>query len=187
MAAIADTELAGLFDTFTRTAFRLELLAAYNPVSEADRLAAYLAGKARPASPEREHWYAMLAAARAAGRTVQRVHVVASPLTDYLRYECEWGYAYSAQAGEDVRVLDTTERPAPDGLPDHDFWMFDDQQVVVMRYRADGEYVGAEWAEPGLVDAYRLARAVAVAAAVPFADYWAAHPEYHRDRHPDGP
>jgi len=26
----------------------------------------------------------------------QRVHVLRTPLSDYLRFECEWGYAYNA-------------------------------------------------------------------------------------------
>ncbi len=34
-----------------------------------------------------------------------------TPLSDYLRYECEWGYTYNVTAGEDVRILDLATAP----------------------------------------------------------------------------
>ena len=30
------------------------------------------------------------------------------------------------------------------GLPDHDFWLFDDRDVSRMRYTADGAFIGGE-------------------------------------------
>ena len=42
----------------------------------------------------------MLAANHRAGRVQQRVHVVAEPLTAYLRYELTWQYGPNAAAGE---------------------------------------------------------------------------------------
>ena len=45
-----------------------------------------------------------LRADTAADRRWRRVHVVELPLSDYLRYECEWGYTDNAAHGEDVRI-----------------------------------------------------------------------------------
>jgi hypothetical protein len=47
-----------------------------------------------------------LKAEEAAGIRRYRVHFLTSPIGDYLRYECEWGYAYTTAAGEEVTILD---------------------------------------------------------------------------------
>ncbi|MGH3929687.1 MAG: DUF6879 family protein [Pseudonocardiaceae bacterium] len=57
-----------------------------------------------------------LRAGTAAGRQWRRVHVLRSPLNDYLCYECEWCYTYNVAAGEDVRILDVAETPAGEAL-----------------------------------------------------------------------
>jgi hypothetical protein len=101
-------------------------------------------------------------------------------LTDYLRYEAEWGYLPNSEAGEDIRILDLAERPRPDGLADHDFWLIDDQLVIRMHYDDRGRFAGAEVLGADMLPRYRAARDAAVQAAEPFASYWARHPEYHR-------
>jgi hypothetical protein len=53
--------------------------------------------------------------------------VLTSPLSEYLRYECEWGYLPNAAAGEDIRILDLAEKPRPDGLISEDFWLMDNE------------------------------------------------------------
>jgi len=69
-----------------------------------------------------------IASSRAAGKTVERVHLGGGELTPYLRFE--WGYAYSAEAGEEIFLL---EHPDPQrlfgDLPVHDSWLFDDAVV----------------------------------------------------------
>jgi hypothetical protein len=63
-----------------------------------------------------------------AGKLFQRVHVVTSPLSDYLKYEFAWGYVFNARAGEDIRILDLAHQADP-GLPAHDSWLFDNTTV----------------------------------------------------------
>ncbi|MGH3156303.1 MAG: hypothetical protein ACRDNF_06985 [Streptosporangiaceae bacterium] len=45
-----------------------------------------------------------------------------------------------------------------------------------------GRFLGAEIAPGSEVPRYRAARDAAWEAALPFTDYWAAHPQYQRDR-----
>ena len=91
---------------------------------------------------------------------------------DYISYEFEWGFIYNVEAGEDIRVLDLTDQPGP-GLPDHDFWLFDDQTVVQMLYRPDGTQIGRELlADPDL-DTYLGYQDKAWCGSVPFGDYLA--------------
>lgn len=113
-----------------------------------------------------------MAAARTAGKTVRRVRVVRQPLTGYVRYEFAWGFVYNVQAGEDIRVLDLTDRPGPD-LPDHDFWLFDDTTVVKLLYRSDGTQIGRELLANADLGAYLHWREAAWQASVLFTDYWA--------------
>ena len=35
---------------------------------------------------------------------MQRVHVVAEPLTEYLRFDIDWSYPLNAATGEDIRL-----------------------------------------------------------------------------------
>jgi hypothetical protein len=165
---------------FRRTAFRLEVRDRYAVASDGGDLARYLAGEDAPDAVRKSAWLDELRADAAAGKRWQWVHVVSGPLSDYLRYAFEWGYAINIGAGADVRILDLAERPLPAGLPDEDFWLLDDEAVLRMLYDGPGRFLGAEPAPAAELPRYRRARAAAWQAAVPFADYWAAHPEYHR-------
>jgi hypothetical protein len=164
-----------------RTAFRLETLDAYVSASDGGDVDRYLRGDPEPDPERKGRWLAQLRAEREQGRVRQRVHVFRGPLTGYLRYECEWGYAPNYQAGEDIRILDLTERPRPPGLDvDHDFWVVDDQDVIRMHYDQDGRFIGAEVLAPAAIPRYQATRDAALAAAEPFSGWWARHPQYHQ-------
>nr|WP_262391612.1 DUF6879 family protein [Nocardiopsis sp. CNR-923] len=77
---------------------------------------------------------------------MRRVHTLTSPVGDHLRFQFEWGYAFSVQAGEEVNILDFATTSDP-GLPQQDFWLFDDTHVVLMHYAADGTQTGRELLE----------------------------------------
>jgi hypothetical protein len=157
------------FREFRRSAFRLELRPLYTMPGEADELRRFKAGE-KPPADYHYAWLDTMAAARAAGKTVRRVRVVRRPLTDYIRYEFEWGFVYNVAAGEDIRILDLTNAPRPD-LPDHDFWLFDESAVVKLLYRPDGTQIGRELVDDPDLDAYLSWRDAAWQEAVPFRDY----------------
>jgi hypothetical protein len=165
---------------FRRRAFRLEVRDAYEVASDGGDFARYMAGESLPDASRKNAWLDELATDTAKGKAWQWVHVVRSPLSDYLRYEFEWGYALNIGVGADVRVLDLAERSRPAGLLDEDFWVLDDEAALVMVYDDANRFVGAEPVAAGELARYRRAQAVAWASAQPFADYWAAHPGYRR-------
>ena len=167
---------------FHRTAFRLEVRDQYAVASDGGDFARYLAGEDLADAARKNAWLDELRADTAAGKRWQWVHVVRGPLSDYLRYAFEWGYAINIHAGADVRVLDLAEHPRPVSLPDEDFWLLDDQAVLIMHYGDGGEFLGADPAGPAGLARYRRARDAAWDAAEPFAAYWARHPGYHRAR-----
>ena len=177
------TELGDYIDArLTRSAFRLETLDRYDVGSDGDDFARYLRGEPGPTPERKKPWLDRLRRERQAGILNHRVHVLSTPLTDYLRYECEWGYLPNAEF-EDIRVLDLAERTRPDGLVDHDFWLVDDQHAIRMHYDPGGRFLGAEPLDHNQAARYQRARDAAVAAAEPFVTWWARHPEEQREHH----
>jgi len=173
-----DETVAFFDDHFTRSAFRLETLDAYEVESDGADVARYLAGEPEPDPSRKQPWLDELAAERRAGKIRSRVHVLRTPLCDYLRYECEWGYAPNAAAGESIRILDLSSVTRPPKLVDEDFWLLDDTHVLRMIYDDAGHFLGAELATDAAP--YRTARAVSVAASEDFVRWWARHPQYWR-------
>jgi hypothetical protein len=159
---------------FDHSAYRLELLDWYTSPKTEQRLARFLNGeKVTPA--ERSAWLSMLGRDREAGKTYARVHVVAEPLSDYLKYELAC-YESSAAAGEDIRIL-PAEDAAGLGLPDFDYWLFDEAVpskawAAVQRYGDRGAWLGADViTDPGFVADCRRWQQAAMSKAIPFDAY----------------
>lgn len=176
-----EAELGAFVDEHMgRSVFRLETLDTYTVDSDAGNVARYLAGEPAPSMAVKGPWLRRLERERAEGKRRSRVHVVRGPLTDYLRYECEWGYAYTAAAGEEIHILDLAETPKPPGLLDEDFLLLNDEYVLVMRYDSAGRFVGAEPRPAVDLPVYRRCRDSALAVAVAFGAYWDSHPQHWR-------
>lgn len=177
-----EQELGDYIDSrFTRVLFRLETLDLYDVASNGDDYQRYLAGEAKPDPEHKKPWMEHIRGEVARGAHTYRVHVVRSPLNDYLRFECERDYVYNARAGERIRILDLAERPRPADLLDEDFWLIDDRDVLRMHYDGEGRYVGAEVVPEEALPRYLAAKDAAWSGAVDFSDYWKAHPGYWRD------
>ena len=163
--------LGKLFESFRVSAFRLECLPAYDVTEDAERDAyrLWLAGD-RPQAPDRE-WPKLVASVVAAGKTVQRVRVIHG-MTDYIRFELEWGYPSNVAAGEDIRVL---ELGADDESPALDYWLFDSVVAVRLLYDGTGQFLGVESVDyPNGVSQLCRIRDAVMARAVPFAQYRAS-------------
>jgi len=170
-----DPRFDALFANFKHTAYRLEILQVYDVSYEIEPYRAFLAGQPRPRDASKSAWTAMLKASAAAGKIMQRVHVVNEPLTDYLRYELEWSYPPNVEAGEDVRILPACDVP-DDGPPTlgniNDHWLFDSSDLWVMQYDYQGRFVSIQQVDipESIVTANRW-RDAALHYAIPYADY----------------
>lgn len=175
-------QLGNLLSGFSSDVFRLETLDKYTSDSDGGDVARYLAGEPAPDISRKGPYLTRLRSERIEGRLRRRVHVVRSPLSPYLRYECEWGYGPNAEAGEDIRILDLAERPLPSSLVgiEHDFWLMDSQTVIRLFYDGDGRFSRAEVLAPDELPRYLAARDSALAAAEPFPDWWRRHPQFHQ-------
>ncbi|MBC9718988.1 hypothetical protein H9Y04_41325 [Streptomyces sp. TRM66268-LWL] len=161
---------AAKFRDFRREAWRLETLPEYRVPQEADEIAAFLAGERIDlhAYMETDEYVADLRRVRTEGKSKGRVHIVTRPLSDYLAYEFMY-YLPHSRAGEDIRILDVTDRENPlDGV--EDFWLFDTSEVVLMNYAPDGTQISRELFE-GDVSPYLEYQRIALAESVPFEEY----------------
>jgi hypothetical protein len=170
-------EYAALFDGFGQSAFRLETLQHYAGEDEAEALRAFLRGDAPPMYPGKESWTARVRRAVAAGKSMQRVHLVREPLTDYLRYEIGWSYGLNVAAGEDIRLLPAADGQFPAGLgAAGDFWLFDSHALVRMNYDDAGQMTGAVLEKsPRAIALANAWRDAALRAATPYSDYVSWH------------
>lgn len=156
------------FRDFHSEAWRLETLPVYNVPQEAEEIQRFRAGERIDPRTHSNDYTEDLKRVRREGKNKGRVHIVTRPLSEYLRYEFMY-YLPHAWAGEDIRIMDVTDRPNP--LSEvQDFWMFDRAQVVLMHYEADGTQISREIYE-GDVEPYVEYQRIALAESVPFEEY----------------
>jgi hypothetical protein len=178
---LSEAELDPFFDEVARDLFRMEARREYAVGVESDRLRAYLAGEPYDPSAEPAGWYSYIRGKVNAGVAFRKVRVVRTPLSLYERWECEWSYPATERCGQRTFILDLAEAPEPLELPGYDWWMFDERVVLRMHYDDAGGFVGAERLDQATVGAHVGYRDAALAVAVPFPAWWAAHPQDWRD------
>jgi hypothetical protein len=163
---------------FDHTAFRLETLQHYGLGYEDEPLSRFLAGEPRPHGHVLGDWIDLVQDACAAGKRMQRVHVVVEPLSPYMRYELAWPYADSVAAGEDIQIIPIGQGEWPVGLPKHDFWLYDSNRVGVLHYDPEGHLYRVEMVrDPVEVVRHSVWRDIAMHQAIPWAEYLNRHPD----------
>lgn len=150
-------------------AWRLETLPQYLVPQEAEEIDAFRSGKRIDPHAYSSAYTEDLKRSVGEGKRKGRVRIVTRPLSEYLRFEFSRYYAPHSLAGEEIRILDVTDRENP--LPDvRDFWMFDRLAIVLMNYEEDGTQINRELYEGDLAPFVEYQR-IAVAESVPFSEY----------------
>jgi hypothetical protein len=177
MPRLSFTAFSALFENVERSAVRIESRLRTDVPTERRDVKAFLDHHLPPhrrREPD-DPWSAMTERHAAAGRPLQRVRVMAEPLTDYNRYMVYCARA-SVHHGEDIRFLTRTAAVGLD-LPDHDFWVFDSARLVELRFTADDRPLDHDLiTDPDLVARHEEWFARAFAEATPWADYLAEDP-----------
>jgi hypothetical protein len=127
------SELQQHFENFKRSAFRLETLDSYDVAREDEDFRRFLSGEPLPLD-HNEEWCDQVRAAAQEGRTYERIQLLPAALTPYLRYEIEWGYVFNAVAGEHIAIVPANAPSDTRALATRDFWLFDDETVLLMHY-----------------------------------------------------
>lgn len=185
-AGLTLLDLDGLADFVghhhTRDLFRLETLRYYDVASDGDDYRRYLRGEPTPTATAKQSWLDRLQADVAAGRAWRRVHALTTPLSDYLRYECEWTYTDNVAAGQDVRVVRVIDNAGDALLSVGDFFVIDGEHVVCSHYDRAGLFVNAAVVTDSAAKVPYIALADVIwRTAQAFTDWWQQHPEYHRN------
>jgi hypothetical protein len=172
---ISFEQLVQDFDSLFRCRiFRLEGLDYYDAENEHEPYARFLAGD--PADwAWREPWKRLVQGVRASGRTMQRVHIVSEPVSDYVQFELLRVYPANVEAGEDVRIL--SRKAANDlWLGPYDYWLFDDGLAAILVYDSSGRVKRVEMdRDASTLDWLRHERDEALSLAIPLAQYVAEH------------
>lgn len=137
--SVAPDRLASLLDGARARLWRWECRGDYSAV-DADLLERWRAGLGRDPEEDRP-WVAYVQGLRRRGVRFERVRRLTEPLTEYLRMQLDFTYM-NVEAGEDVRWV-TPATAAEASMPDHDFYLVDDDVVAVLDFDAVGQFVGA--------------------------------------------
>jgi hypothetical protein len=76
---------------------------------------------------------------------IRRVRVVPMPLPDYIKFEIALWQKNSAKNGEEIFFIDTDSYQkiiAGMGFNPKDFWLFDDEQLLIFNYDRSGQFSG---------------------------------------------
>ena len=137
------SEFGKHFSNFRKTAFRLEQLSMFNVEEEREAIQKIRSGEPMPEDFNKE-WLDILLSAQTAGKEFSRVRVIDGKLTEYQKFEINWGYKRSIKFGEDIRFIirpeiSLFETPVP---ITKDFWLFDEQHCFLMEYDYCGTFLG---------------------------------------------
>lgn len=140
-------EFNAAFDTFRRSALRLETLQSYAVSAEDEFLRAFREGIPRPERSLRTSpWLRRIAATTMAGKTWTRIRLVRHPLSEYLRHEL-LAFVESAAVGEEIRIVDINQHPEVTEFGP-DFWLFDagypGESAIFMHYDYTGTLISYE-------------------------------------------
>jgi hypothetical protein len=165
-------DLGRLFESFKRSAFRLECRRGYF-VTEDDEREAFERFRNKNPAPsswlEHREWFTTVRSAVARGAVMQRVRLVDPPLSPYQEFQFKWSYPYNERAGEQIFVMvDSPIVSVPRGY-EHDFWLFDDATVVLLNYDNRGRFLGVQGVED--VERYSRIRDSLLANALPLRQY----------------
>jgi hypothetical protein len=119
----------------------LEVRERYDAPYENESLRKFLAGE-QDELPWMQSWLVMLRDLTAQGRRFARVRVVNIPLTNYSRFGV-WCSQFTNGAGEDIRYLSRDQAQA-EGLPAHDYWLFDSRTLVQLHFDDEDRFLGGE-------------------------------------------
>lgn len=152
---IDDSTFGTYFETFERTAWRLETRRGYASDRQSPNWARWKSGgdvgRDAPGA-----WGENTQEQTAAGKRFERIRLVDDPPTDGQRFLLARATNNEA-AGEDIRHLWRADAERL-GLPAVDFWLFDDRRALVLHFDDADEYLGAELVEdpPRIVELCRI-------------------------------
>jgi len=129
-----------LFRDFKRSAFHLEMQDEYHVAEEVEPIRKWRSNEPDEYEWIRD-WHKLVKTATSAGKCVVRARVITEPVTEYVRFEHAMA-RFNVAAGEDLYWV-PRDLTAGIALPEHDFWLLDDEVVAFHIFAEDGSSFGA--------------------------------------------
>jgi len=132
---VAPDDVLQLVATARSLAFKFEQLDSYlvDVDDDVEVFERWLRGEADP-TEGLDDWLDLMRELTSSGRAVRRARVVTLPPTDYVRFEAA-AVPASHAAGEEIHYMSRADAA---GLPEHDFWLLDDDRVLIMHFDDTG-------------------------------------------------
>lgn len=127
------------FNSFKKNAFRVEILQRYDVDEEQEIYDYFLLNKELP-EWSCEDWCDIIKQAKTRWATMQRVHLIQFPISQYLSFELE-EYKNNIKAWEEIFYIPIEKCSIK---IESDFWIFDDITVLKMNYDKDGAFINFE-------------------------------------------
>ena len=127
------------FNSFKKNAFRVETLQRYDVSEEQDAYNYFLWNWKLP-EWICDDWCNIIKQAKARWATMQRVHLIQFPISQYLSFELE-EYKNNIKAWEEIFYIPFEKCPIN---IESDYWIFDDKIVLKMNYDNDGAFLNFE-------------------------------------------
>lgn len=160
----------------SKSIFRLEGLAEYRLAEEVELIEKWKRGEMNPNSnPYWQKWIKSLKSAKDKGITVQRVRVAKEPLPDYIKFEIDLWQKFSTKSGEEIYFIGVAEYQeiiASLGFNPKDFWLFDDNNLLIFNYDKAGKFSGEILiADGGMIKRYSGLKTKLLQKATPMASF----------------
>jgi hypothetical protein len=156
---IDDSTFGTYFETFERTAWRLETRRGYASDRQSTNWARWQAGEDVSHDAPRP-WGENVQRQTSAGKRFERIRIVDDPPTEGQRFLLARA-THNEATGENIRHLWRAEAEHLQ-LPVVDFWLFDDRRSLVLHFDEADEYLGAELVEaPARISEFRRTRETA--------------------------
>ncbi|KJS53435.1 hypothetical protein VM98_25295 [Streptomyces rubellomurinus subsp. indigoferus] len=165
-----ETTFEQLFRTSKQSAVHLEMRDGYM-LDDPSFIAWQEDGRLVLDDPESQWWRELVRETVARGVAVRRARIVSEPMSAYTHFEYAITEQHNAAAGEQVRWL--PRRQTTDlALPGNDFWLFDDEVLLVNHFAGNGDWVDTETVTaPEVVKHCKEAFAAVWERSVPHEDY----------------
>lgn len=156
--------------------FRLQVRPEYKIPGEQEAIAKWKQGEIAAANTkEWRDWQKTLKTTIEKGIAIQRVRIIPEKLTDYIKFEIDTWREYSIKNGEELLFLDNDEFQkiiTGCGFGPKDFWLFDNQYLLIFNYDKAGKFTGdVAITDGGMIKRYCELKSKLIEAAQPMESY----------------
>jgi hypothetical protein len=133
--------------TATQIVSRIEQFSEYSVPGDREIFEKYKNGELYSLSNELREYYNFVEKITGSGISFWRLRVFDTPLTDYQKYEIDWGYLLGEKFGQETFAI--RREMYNSILSEHsaspcDFWYFDRKKILEVKYTDDVDYIGVD-------------------------------------------